>query len=195
MAEYSNRETVEGGRLPSNVVHPLRALRRWAVQNVDGSSYSGALSLYTDVIVPPVTALASGRWIMRPENALAQLAILAQGSAGQTGIFRLFGLRGIQKYGQPEGQWTSFLMGSGTFTCGTKTGHAGGVLNANWKYIDTITLTTTIVPTASIRVMNSASDVAILECDVRDFEYLAMELSTSGGTLTALNLLESFVGL
>lgn len=172
--------------------------RRWWPTGTTTTTAFGTVAAKADIVqvhdgirlcgAGPATSVADGRFVLgTPQFSIGKIKIASDGADNATGDWRLWLWEPqIDAHNTPGVapiiQWNPVLLATGTFTLGAKTGVAGGLFDANYRYADTIVISTDRgLPTLGTRVMMPAaadespailvfdpvSDVCIVEIEVR----------------------------
>lgn len=182
--------TIPNSPFPNTLIQRLK--RGWGMRSANGSTFAGAITAIADLSTLPMSNLTNGLWIINPDNAMLQLQLMGQGNVGHIGGWSLWGVRSVSEVypNQNVNWWNAFPFMTGAFTLGTKFDPTGV-----WRYADVITPSITNIPAASTRIISVSGESAILEVDTRDFELMALQVSTLGAGMTKTNVLESSAGI
>lgn len=164
---------------------PDTAPQPWTVVSQTGTTYNTALARIEDSATAFVTDLTTGRVLLNQDKPLVQLAFLVSDADNETAKFGIYGVRKETS----SFYYTATPLLNGSVTAGTKS-FAGGVGSMRW--CDTITVTSSCLPSSAYRTCSNTDDVSWLEMDCRDFEQVLVVLTLDGSTGAAATLAYSY---
>lgn len=118
-----------------------------------------------------------------------KLVVYGEGADDATGSVRVYGVAPVHAMvaSVPAAVgWTHVLLGEFAVTLSTARGIAGGVVDADDRYADTIEMTTGVASVTNVITSPTGNEPAHVVLDMRGFRYLLFTTST-GGSATNLN--------
>jgi hypothetical protein len=153
----------------------------WAIPSDSGTTYNIAIAAIADTEALVDTDLSVGRWVFEHPRPVIQLAFLLTDANNETASFQVFGAR---KFITPtDSGWSYVPIMSGQLIAGVKVFNGGSTL-----WADTITVSSSSLPSSAYRVCTNTDDLSWLEVDMRDFDKCVVVITRNGGTAASANL-------
>lgn len=154
----------------------------WFIPIVAGTTYNTAAAAIADSANLVTQDASVGRFVVSHAKPMVQLAFHVTDADNETIAFTVYGARKF--VGDGVSGWSYASLLSGVATAGSKVFNAG-----SWFWADTITISSAALPSTAYRACNSTNDIAWLEIDMRDLDYLVVVITRSGQTGASGNLL------
>lgn len=176
----------------SHRANPATKPTPWVILDATGTTYDTALDTIADSATAPTKDLGNGIFVITPEKPVLHIMPLVGDADNEVGSFGVYGVRAINTASNSlTNYYTHSTLWTGTATAGAKA--VGGLTSV--YYADTIATTAAALPSSAYRTISTTDDCAILEIDVRDFEYIVIVGTNSGGTAASMNFAYSSIPL
>lgn len=152
--------------------------------------------LVTDNQSHPQNNEADGIIVVPAETGRMNLIVAGEDAEDAANVLRVSGLFEVTAPGSKVRQWVPTMICQADLTVGARTGVAGGVIPAGWRYVDTMQLTEDRSPDAGAYVFipggtsgagvgpgTPADDVVVLSVPTLGFQMLRFDLKVAASSM------------